>query len=391
MIQRSENGDGAAGLADREPAVPARGDILEEPSPTRLADEGSFSSSEGLGSGAPSVTRGADRKDGLGPRVVAGIDWLRMVGPVETFPEVMDALDELHGGTTGTAKPIKGLWSFEYGFQVESGAKWFKSRPGTRLGHRAAVEMPGGVTGAFHEDDLRWFIARCYAAGWRASRIDLYLDLLAFFGAGFIVAILAACARLELALLRRWQEICPRTADGELIGRTVYLGSRAGGRFIRVYDKGLQTGTGEPDQWVRWETEFSGNYADLIARRLMAEGDVTELALGAVDFREGDRSQRLSARPRAPWWSEWVERIGRGLEPVKAARDRSTSVERHAGWLRRSVVPFLRLAAWRTGVDERELWDYIAAGVPPAESDARRSTLAAEYAQEYHEGRSWTQ
>lgn len=54
------------------------------------------------------------------------------------------------------------------------------------------------------------------------------------------------------------------SSDG---GRTVYIGSRSSERFIRVYDKGIESGIG--GDWIRAEVETKGDSANIIAKMLV--------------------------------------------------------------------------------------------------------------------------
>lgn len=45
-------------------------------------------------------------------------------------------------------------------------------------------------------------------------------------------------------------------------GRTMYVGSRESGRYLRVYEKGRQLGDKE-SEWVRWEVELSAKQTDI--------------------------------------------------------------------------------------------------------------------------------
>jgi DNA relaxase NicK len=56
-----------------------------------------------------------------------------------------------------------------------------------------------------------------------------------------------------------------RSSDG---GLTVYIGSRQSERFIRVYDKGVESG--QLGDWVRLEMETKGEVSNIIARALAA-------------------------------------------------------------------------------------------------------------------------
>ena len=180
------------------------------------------------------------------------------------------------------------------------------------------------------------------------TRFDVAVD---FFGRdlGIVDSVVASCGRGELCGARLCDPRRPIRCNGDPVGNGVYLGKRGSdgsGRFIRVYDKGLESKTKPLGQWERWELECSGEVARSIAACMMyawrmdGSPDVkhaslefltgwrrfgAEVALNAVDFRESNGRSELDRRPRCSWWAITREGIGESKPVRDTERKKSES------------------------------------------------------------------
>lgn len=265
-----------------------------------------------------------------------GLGWLR--GTLRTDPESVMALLRPHLGESSARS---------------GGTRWF--RQSAYLADRRVVVAWDGIGQAAGRvmvdvtqtalDGLGWegsraLLSDLLGAGFRASRVDLYVDD------------------------RRERRASARVVRGAVVDRqyvshadpggyreddhtgaaTAYLGSRESERFLRVYDK-------DPngfDPRTRYELETKGEVARLVASAVAAAPAVDAAAvvcahlLAFVDFRhrsDGDRGDRGA---RLAWWSALVDGFtkARGVVAVKV-----DSLARRAGWLRRQVAPTLA-AIW---------------------------------------------
>lgn len=122
-------------------------------------------------------------------------------------------------------------------------------------------------------------------------------------------------------------------------GRTFYMGSRASGRMVRVYDRRGPT---------RLEMEWKGERAVLLWSRLLAAAEdgwsleaMTELR-AFLDFRDRASGVRPDFCPLLEWWQVLTDGAGRSC--VTIPREASTLEDRRA-WLRRQVAPVLAMVA----------------------------------------------
>lgn len=224
--------------------------------------------------------------------------------------------------------------------------------------------------GAF--DPLGWdgqvaVLALLESLGVRLSRCDVYYDDLARMTDPQDV--LDAVKRGDvLTHVTKWWPIGPGS-DG---GMTMYLGARTAEVFLRVYRKWIESGN--PADGVRWECEFKGARAPVVADlvRLSEAPAVTyfELLRLHCDFVDTSDGQRSDRAPLLAWWSALVGSAGRArLAPV-------VKVDTLAGklaWLRHQVAPTLALA-WAAG-GSALVNDLIDVGWPRARFDLIKKAL----------------
>ena len=175
----------------------------------------------------------------------------------------------------------------------------------------------------------------------------------------------------------------PRTNDGAFTGYGVTLGMRGkdgSGRYVRVYDKGLESEEAAIGTWERWETEFSKTVAEKVGAELVASDNWREtclsLALGAVEFREATGARLLKRRPLATWWAELLDNVN--PVTIKATRIK-TNLTRYGGWIRKAVVPNLATMAHESGQTLAEVVAFFTGGQHLAKRPAEASPVVWEY------------
>ena len=175
-------------------------------------------------------------------------------------------------------------------------------------------------------------LSSVYLLGGRITRLDLAIDV---YGSGMNV----------LELKNAWDDgklstrardisvIAPETRNqaGQIIhkGRTVYVGARSSEVFLRVYDKGLETGDRYTmGDWVRIELELKGRKADSVASQLLENPEKWTLYAIAV-IREFCFTQAVS------WYCKAV--TSEAVE-IKAVPRKETNRYK---WLLGNVLPAL--------------------------------------------------
>lgn len=110
--------------------------------------------------------------------------------------------------------------------------------------------------------------------------------------------------------------------EGSSLGKTVYLGSRKSERFLRVYDKGLETGKG--GSWTRIEIELKQGVATAVARAMVREG-IRSVGCAVV-----------SRFANAPAWKQWQDALSTQSDVDITIGRKETN---HEKWLREVVFP----------------------------------------------------
>lgn len=121
---------------------------------------------------------------------------------------------------------------------------------------------------------------------------------------------------------------------GRKTGATLYLGSRSSEAMMRCYDKGAERGG---SSYLRFEFEFKGERADMVARLLMSSGwdAVVGHCRSVCEFKElGQKDKCITRQRAASWWEELVSASKVVLNKAAVAVE---SVARLYGWLKKQV------------------------------------------------------
>lgn len=119
-------------------------------------------------------------------------------------------------------------------------------------------------------------------------------------------------------------------------GNTVYFGSRQSEKYLRIYDKGLQS-KGVQD-CIRWELEAKDGIAKQIVSSLIDINEDYEVhshflagtVVGAIEFVQ-PASRQLARCPRLDWWEKFVSRVGCSVF-LAGVSDKPT-LQRKVQWL----------------------------------------------------------
>ena len=149
------------------------------------------------------------------------------------------------------------------------------------------------------------------------TRLDLAIDnkVDIFFSLPELQKILEDCR--YVSKFRSWQLVKDCTTSNELVGATIYLGSRKSDIMLRVYDKqleqiakGIEGASDIP--WVRWEIELKNEYANIVLNDFLNGVDVGSLAFGILSnylriilFDDCNKSRCSSD----PVWAAFIEEV----------------------------------------------------------------------------------
>lgn len=189
---------------------------------------------------------------------------------------------------------------------------------------RVMVEMTGKQLSEYRADghSIAHLFKWALAMGARFTRLDFAVDI--FDSEGSPLDVLECYHTGQLDTVAKSVSVVEKTRKKQSLGATVYLGSRASERLIRVYDKGKQAKT--TLDWIRVEIEVKGKRAVQFGKLIDEEGLDAAGKAYIADCVE---------------WSDipWFEEIWRdGLEPVNIDAIGRPETDRER-WLRTVVIP----------------------------------------------------
>lgn len=316
--------------------------------------------------GPPRLVGGANRQGDhtsyRRPDESVCIDWLSYTGPSSEVERVRDFLSEQCGLGDPDPDNTKGGKFYSRGYHWGHIALLYK--PEDRgMGH-FLLQIPGSGCTAIRETRRLSDLCRyLHEHGCKPTRVDIAVDFYSRDGGGsvdLVQKVLAACHAGELVGTRTFTPGGGfKLKAGECIpeGRSVSLGRRGrlgSGRYVVVYEKGLESGTCGPGQWHRWEARFSQASAAMLVGALIVDTGETHLralALGAMDFLDRPGARRRD-RQRASWWAAIID--GQEVRTVRPRRVRSTlDGVRH--WIDTGVAGTLKTYALASGKNLAEL------------------------------------
>lgn len=139
----------------------------------------------------------------------------------------------------------------------------------------------------FSQTALSKFLADILEIG-HITRIDLALDDTGkdqFFSCTDVEDYLRRGA--VVSKFRKYHTDIDYKMGGDIIGYTIYLGSRASECFMRIYDKRLEQNMKHPesasdDPWTRWEMELKNDRAMMAAKMIMDGRTLGEVVVGIM-------------------------------------------------------------------------------------------------------------
>lgn len=289
-------------------------------------------------------------------------DWIRLVGHetsrLSVFNKIRDRFGEPTRDTSG-------------GQHFKSGKYW---EPGiqTSYGHRCKVMMvdiQGAAWAVTPVSELIQLVYDIMHNGFHFTRIDLAVDHVNM-GLNLCERIRECCEKGQLCHIRKFSYDPEFKADGTPTRKLVKLGSRSSDISVRVYDKGLETGTLPVGQWERLEVEVKGDRANEIGPKLILAGDdmpdlLWRYVIGAFDFREVNGRSELARRPRVKWWDDYM---GQSVPLVCPPCTKVSTFESWKRWFQTSVGPRLLQLSGILGVSPYEFLEEMLQGVKAAKS-----------------------
>lgn len=127
-------------------------------------------------------------------------------------------------------------------------------------------------------------------ASGRITRLDLAIDDIGchYFSLSALDSKLSS--KSYVSKFRKWRKLIEYENGSDIVGYTIYMGSRASAVMLRVYDKQLEQNRklAKTSQslilhpWVRWELELKDEYACKAADALVRQNSLNAVAVGIL-------------------------------------------------------------------------------------------------------------
>jgi len=290
---------------------------------------------------APPTNRGAENRS----QVQLSVDWCATtLHPTEEIPvdvpQIQLATSLALGCEPGDwVETPRGFNGYQKGMVGPGGARIWWDAPGRDDIH---VLFPGQACQLAGQERLVSFMRYTLGHGGKPTRCDTAID-----DYGRVIEPDQVLETLQgpdavthakkLGMVRGG-----KVGSKELTGETVYLGARGSRQYLRVYDKGLESG-GEKD-CIRWELESHDEAAETMVAALAYQswGEVMASRLvGFVDFRDADSHSEVEKRQRVAWFQELVGLARKASAYLPKAVKTALDV---IDWLDRSIGPSLAMA-----------------------------------------------
>lgn len=205
------------------------------------------------------------------------------------------------------------------------------------------AEIPGGMLAELSPGQIQSLAYELLGHGCKSTRCDIAIDL--YDRPELIEEAHQSWRDGHLVGAKKILHLVEETSGGVVTGKTLNVGVRGkdgSGRYLRIYDKGLQTKTMDEGKWNRWEAELTDDIAAEFILQFAEASDMNQVmlkhAFGVVDFLE-EPDIRRSRRQRCAWFQSLLARI----EPITLKKRRSAStLYSKMRWYQTCVMPTLQ-------------------------------------------------
>lgn len=181
-------------------------------------------------------------------------------------------------------------------------------------------------------------------------------------------------------------------ANTEILGRTIYYGSKKSKIFMRVYDKKREqikkakvsqqekeSLLKEQPEWTRMELVFREERANMAADYILLNGSVGELIRGVlnhyirfVEPNPNSKSQQKRRWKTATWWEKVIEDV----EEIQLSQKKADRrIEDMQDWIIKQISPTLATILEATGGDMNWLINVITSGSSRLKNKHRQAII----------------
>jgi hypothetical protein len=278
------------------------------------------------------------------PLVITRHDWLNLTFPCVQREQVVALVSKFLGDHKSRAA---GINSYQNSLGWEPGAvlAWSEGRP------ECWLSMNGDSCDLVPVSDKLQFFRDLHCLSANCTRLDAAIDVARSL-LGMELVHQAALGN-QVVGFRRYEPHRPlkSMASGELEGDQANFGRRGrdgSGRYVRIYDKGLES-EGKIDA-IRVEVELSGDHAKNWFKILTESEDadhfqrqIGRIVVGSILFADKSGCHGHADRFKPlPWWKSIAELVGTASLKVERV---APTLEKSIAWVKRTMpVTLARLA-----------------------------------------------
>lgn len=163
--------------------------------------------------------------------------------------------------------------------------------------------------------------------------------------------------RRVISKFRTYRPIPEKTFDNDVLGYTIYFGSRESDIMMRVYDKRLEQNRRKSVDdvdyvnydWIRWELEIKGERSNDVVREFVNGKSLSSVIVGVLSHYV--RFVVPKGKNRSRWKNEkkWDEFIS-GIEPLRLFVKRyEPTIDDKIAWLEKQVAPTMATVLYASG------------------------------------------
>lgn len=216
------------------------------------------------------------------------------------------------------------------------------------------VSFPGAVLGRLTVCQQRELGRRLLALNFKATRFDPAID-----DYSKRVTFEQIRDAIEAGNYARFRKAQITKNYGDTYGGwTIYCGSRASDRFLRIYNKFAES-KGQIDS-IRWEGELRDKLADRYFREWIEAPDevsaqlLASFVIGLVEFVDRAQEKNVNRMVELPWWQEFKDAVGASIR--YSVEQLKTNLKQAKDWVSHQVVKTLAIVRQVVGGKRFSSW-----------------------------------
>lgn len=283
------------------------------------------------------------------PVRLAVVDWLAFTVPCKDRPTqtgIIDFWGEYFGGAINREQG--GAYFYDQGQRVlGSGLLLWHSE---RVDMGVHISLPASALAKLDVSVLEFMaMVEGFGASW--SRVDVAIDT----DKVHVQDVLESIEAGELVSKSQLRMLVRKIGEP---GMTIYIGSAASERRVRIYDKAAEQDV--DGVWTRCEVQLRKDHAQTAAKELLRGCQAVDIIASSLDFRHVTEDSNVTRRLQCEWWAEWLTFSAGGVSFSIEHLD--ATVEGMRNWIETQVAPTLAFLTAAVGGDTEWVMGVVSAG-----------------------------